>query len=487
MKKSLALLLALTLLLTPLAALAEEEAPVITMLLSANASSNEENAVLDKIYEETGVIFKPTVVSAADYPGKLSSQIASKTLPDIIQFSMVEGQEFADNGVIIELSELFEQYGQEIIADRGEDLYQGLNTSDQIWGVPWGSKTGPNVMNVRMDWLENLGLEMPTDLDSFFEVMMAFTYDDPDQNGIDDTYGIGFAMTIPERFAGIFAAYGIPYGTNVVLEDGTVTSYLLHPDYVNAVTYLNKLYHAGVMETEFVTIPTMTLLEKLWNGKMGAWYGNATATLNGWLSRYTEETIPDWGFTVIRGPRGEGGSPQIHMTDYWGITSSCKNPEAAVKLVNYLTSDPGEELVWLGVEGKHFTWNDEGHTSFTAIEPYTDNAVLRADGGVTYFSQFQNFDIPNSVVYRTSSDKVKEGMLLGFDTAMPDAFIYQPLKTSIEYGSTLDSIVLEALATLIVTDPETIQQEYDQFVERWLDEGGREYQEEATAVYNSLH
>ena len=461
-----------------------EEPVEITMLFSANATSNEENAVLDKIQENTGVRFKPIVVAAADYNTKLSAMIAGKTLPDIFQFSMVDGAEFVENGLLLNMADYLPEFGKEILSDRGEELLTGFNTKTEVWGVPWGSKTGPNVMNIRMDWLENLGLETPTDLDSFFDVMMAFTYDDPDQNGVDDTYGIGFAMTIPERFAGIFAAYGVPYGYNVQLEDGTVTSYFMHPNYVDAVTYINKLYHAGVMEQEFVTIPTMTLLEKLWNGKMGAWYGNATATLNGWLSRYVEDPVPDWGFTVIRGPEGQGGSTQLHLNNYWGISSACKNPEAAMKLVDYLTSDEGETLVWLGVEGKHFVWNDEEHTSFTYIEPYNDPAVLRADGGVTYFAQFQNFDIPNSIVYRTSSEKVKEGMLLGFETALKDAYIYQTLEASKEYGVTLDNIALEALATLIVTEPENIQAEYEQFVERWLSEGGREYTEEATRVYH---
>lgn len=43
---------------------------------------------------------------------------------------------------------------------------------------------------IRQDWLENLGLEMPTSLDELYDVLYAFTYNDPDGNGVDDTYGI---------------------------------------------------------------------------------------------------------------------------------------------------------------------------------------------------------------------------------------------------------------------------------------------------------
>ena len=44
---------------------------------------------------------------------------------------------------------------------------------------------------IRQDWLDNLKLEVPTTIDELEEVMRAFTEDDPDGNGQDDTYGLG--------------------------------------------------------------------------------------------------------------------------------------------------------------------------------------------------------------------------------------------------------------------------------------------------------
>ncbi|MBO1722884.1 sugar ABC transporter substrate-binding protein, partial [Extibacter sp. GGCC_0201] len=42
---------------------------------------------------------------------------------------------------------------------------------------------------IRQDWLDNLGLYMPTTAEELLDVMRAFTFDDPDGNGKDDTYG----------------------------------------------------------------------------------------------------------------------------------------------------------------------------------------------------------------------------------------------------------------------------------------------------------
>lgn len=47
-------------------------------------------------------------------------------------------------------------------------------------------------MWIRQDWLDNLGLDTPTTIDELNEVALAFTKNDPDGNGQDDTFGIGF-------------------------------------------------------------------------------------------------------------------------------------------------------------------------------------------------------------------------------------------------------------------------------------------------------
>ena len=43
---------------------------------------------------------------------------------------------------------------------------------------------------IRKDWLENVGMEMPTTWEDLYNVAHAFTYDDPDGNGVKDTYGL---------------------------------------------------------------------------------------------------------------------------------------------------------------------------------------------------------------------------------------------------------------------------------------------------------
>ena len=67
---------------------------------------------------------------------------------------------------------------------------------------------------MRVDWLKNLGLEMPTDLDSLYDVLYAFTYDDPDGNGQQDTVGIVMPMAQYMQWDNLFGAFGICFEKN---------------------------------------------------------------------------------------------------------------------------------------------------------------------------------------------------------------------------------------------------------------------------------
>ena len=65
-------------------------------------------------------------------------------------------------------------------------------------GKVYGMAISPNltegqVMLIRQDWLDSLKLEAPTTIDEFENIISAFTNEDPDGNGKNDTYGFTFS------------------------------------------------------------------------------------------------------------------------------------------------------------------------------------------------------------------------------------------------------------------------------------------------------
>ena len=340
---------------------------------------------------------------------------------------------------------------------------------------------------MRVDWLKNLGLEMPTTLDELYDVLYAFTYDDPDGNGKDDTVGIVTTMTQGNQWEVLFGAFGIGYQHNYLLEDGTVTTYMKAEHYLECIEYLRKLYQNGVMDREFATMPAMTAHEALWTGRCGVYGFRSVGTTNNWYpGRYTFEVPEDpaqvFGYTVIEGPYGDKGAPASYpsLTSGFVVGSTAQNPEAVIRFIDFLYTEEGDELTYLGVENVMYTWIDKENGQYQRLPGYEDDAAHRAAGGFTYWMGC----ISNNAELRTMNALTQQAQAFAQETAFDWPQLLDALEADAEYGTTLSEITSEALAQLIVTTGD-VEAEYRAFVERWESEGGLEWEKEATAAYQA--
>ena len=90
-------------------------------------------------------------------------------------------------------------------------------------------------MFIRQDWLDNLGLKMPTTIEELKEVARAFTEDDPDGNGQNDTYGLavdGVEVLTKSigTLEGFFECFGLYPGSDAMtfMDDGNGKVCLLY-------------------------------------------------------------------------------------------------------------------------------------------------------------------------------------------------------------------------------------------------------------------
>ena len=100
-------------------------------------------------------------------------------------------QEWSSKGLILELGDLIDEYAPNYRELTSESVQAwGLYNGGEYAIVDQRSETAVlnRMMYIRQDWLDNLGLEIPTTFDELLEVIRAFTEDDPDGNGENDTY-----------------------------------------------------------------------------------------------------------------------------------------------------------------------------------------------------------------------------------------------------------------------------------------------------------
>jgi len=489
MKRYLSLVLALCLALAIFAMPANAEEEIVISYLCGNSGNTaaDDNLVVKEMEKRLG--FKINMIQNSDVDAKLSALIAAQDLPDVFSIGYSDAVDMIAENMIIPVDDLLEEYGPNILDEIGDTLK--MNAINNINGKTYAMHT--NYQNpvcnymFRLDWLEALDMEMPTDLDELYDVLYAFTYGDPDGNGVDDTVGTILTVTNTRVWEPIFGAFGIAFEANTLLEDGTVTTYMKDEHYLECVEYIRRLYQDGLIDPEFATMPSMTAYEALWNGRCGAFAFQSLGITNNWYpGRYTFEVPEDpadlFGYTLLTGPYGDSGMPRRYPSTQGGfvISASCEHPEQAMQLIDFMFSEEGDELTYMGVEGVMWEWVDEANGKYRRLPGYEDDTAHRNAGGFVF-----NCHAPaNNAELKLLNKHTQDAQ--AFDRA--HAFDWPNIETTLpadtEYGATLEQITIECLAQLIVTDGD-VEAEYAAFVERWENEGGLVWEAQATEAYNS--
>lgn len=159
------------------------------------------NPMVDLAVEKLGIRLETTLLGgdAGNYDTKLRLALtSSEELPDV--FPVYGTQMIADmieSGHVKDIGEDMEKYMPQRlkdIYDQYPQSFYSVTKDGKIYGIACApSLTEGQVMIIRQDWLDALNLKAPTTMDEFEEVIRAFTEDDPDGNGKNDTYGFAYS------------------------------------------------------------------------------------------------------------------------------------------------------------------------------------------------------------------------------------------------------------------------------------------------------
>lgn len=131
----------------------------------------------------------------------------------------------------------------------------------------------------RKDWMENVGItKVPETVDEYYELLKAYTFDDPDQNGKDDTYG----LTIDNNVSSfdILGIWGID-PESWVYEDGRWIPGYISDECIDGLAFLQKLFKEGILDPEFTSNNSKAVEAKLTTNTFGSILRNADyGTLN---------------------------------------------------------------------------------------------------------------------------------------------------------------------------------------------------------------
>jgi len=114
------------------------------------------------------------------------------------------------------------------------------------------------MMYINQNWLDNLGLDLPTTTEEYFQVLKAFKEQDPNGNGKADEIPLIFnQLKNVNSISILFGAFGLADNTTgdwIHLEDGKLSYMFADERAKEAIRYFNRMYAAGLFSSENFTM-----------------------------------------------------------------------------------------------------------------------------------------------------------------------------------------------------------------------------------------
>ncbi len=346
----------------------------------------DKDRVWEYIEEQCGAKLEIAGAPMNGYNEKVNLMVNNFEAPDIF-FYLPENSDtyykWAQEEMMVDLAEYVKDDSQYpnlyklIYDERYKNLvYDGKHTLvprltvDCNWGI-----------YVRQDWLDNLHMEQPKNLEELYDVMYAFTYKDPDRNGVNDTYGIG-GSTEYYWFMPIYAAYQAKPDWNYSADGNTMEYMSFTEEFRQFVRYMRGCYEDGLVMKDFYTKTDDMKIEDFASGKVGILVHNGAEHVQNIMQK-TSQASPHAVVDVLDMVEGPAGKNIHGWGGWWGgysISAECKDIPAALRVLDYLVGEEGSRTRYYGIEGVHYTVKD-GEIVITE-----ENAANRKAEGADRFS-----------------------------------------------------------------------------------------------------
>lgn len=482
--------------------------------------SYEDNAYTRFLKDDLNIeVVYDWIASSSDYDEKMNLCIGSGTIPEMMNVNATQYRALLKYDMIQPLDQYFEDYASDklkgFVESGGEELKKCItNDKGEMMAIPAPSMMvgEMNEMWIRQDWLDNLGLEVPRTWDEMAAVAEAFVTQDPDGNGEDDTIGIlgpgnsNHINDIGDNQFGLdplFCSFQSYPQYWLQDEDGTVKYGSIQPETRVALEKIQKLYTDKLIDPEMLV--RNNCQEAVLSGKVGIFFGP-------WWSGYTvgEATLAgeaDWRAYFT--PLSEDGKYYTHMPDptskYVVVSKSCKNPEAAFKIISYLVAneqqwtDDGITSSEMSCDDFYPLWNgydnaDEIEVSTDTLEKYlageitmddvdfSQHKLLKSDMEAVTELKKEPYDDFSLDKWNLDSDLAKTNLprlvslLVGGAPYVNDKYIpvYNAYSGQTETmqakWANLKKMEEETFAKIIMGKADI--SEFDTFVENWKNQGG---------------
>lgn len=479
-----------------------------------------DNLWTDLYRDELGIIvdYDWIVKGGDEYDQKLNIAIATGDIPEFLNVSPLQVKQLAEAGVIMPLEDIYEKYAapltKEILLETGTAPFDAATIDGHLYGLPCVDSTLmlADIIWIRVDWLEQLGLETPTTMDELEAVIEAFCAADFDGNGVNDTIGMGIAKDLWAGLFGLrgfFNAYESFPGIWVEDADGKLVYGSTLPTTKEALAKLHELYEKGYIDPEFGVKDGGKVAESTTNDKCGILYGAQWNSIYPLQSSY-DLTGANWRAIPIVSATGSPVKAQTSVgTLSWTVVrSDVEHPEAVVKLFNMFLEknwgETNENGVYYAPLDSESIWKlspvvptkpDKNIDAFMQLEEAraTGDTSKVTGEGYSILKKLEAFESGSEEGFamwgweRIYGAGGAYGVLADYQEAgllQDNLFVGAPTETMTERMSTIEDLQNEVFTKIILGEAPV--DDFDKFVSDFYALGGTEITAEVNEWYDSV-
>lgn len=351
-----------------------EETVTYSFLRPENALQpyNPDCETVKKIEELTGIKLDVMIVPAADWSTKMNTLMASAQMPDFFRI-WTSASEIVGSGSLLELDEYINEKTPNIA-----NLYETIPNLDKatVGGKIYTLPTIRMDTNyevgacpcIRVDLLEENNLEIPSTWDELYEVLKVFKEKYP-ESVVYGSRGDGVFRTTVGPLKSLGADYNMYQD-----ESGTWKLGRMQESYKDALSFINKLYSDGILDSEYLITSAQDWKSGLGNGKYLFYYDNPTF-INA-FNTSLQSVDPNARIEPIPVLANSDGERQqygyaAHTFNEYGFNVDIENPQLALQFFDWLYSEEGALLMNYGIEGQDFEMVDgEPHFKADLVSKY---------------------------------------------------------------------------------------------------------------------
>lgn len=293
----------------------------------------------------------------SQYDTNVSMAISMGSLPDImVVSSQDEVEQLVGAGLIEDLTESYNN----CISDRIRKMYESYGDSlkdmvtydGKIMALPETNITdGPNLVWLRKDWMDKLGLSEPHTIDDVVNIVKHFISEDPGNNGEDaagkpNTVGLAVDTDVTGECGYsseflldiIFACFGAYPKQWIMNDDGEIVYGSVTDEAKEALSYINSLYNQGVIDNDFLLRTSTNICELIENGLCGSFFGPWWAPNNPLANAVSKNPDADWQPYLIA--TDSDGTTSYHSQNpcykYVVVRKGYEHPEIVAKMISVM-------------------------------------------------------------------------------------------------------------------------------------------------------